>query len=47
MKSLPKVKSGQVGVGSKIAQNYSSSVCEVTSGNYLPQFTYQVDPNLK
>ena len=39
MKSLPKVKLGQVQVGSNIAQNHSYSPQEVISGHYLPQFT--------
>ena len=39
MKSLPKVKLGQVQVGSNIAQNHSSSPLEVLSGHSLPQFT--------
>ena len=36
--SLPKVKLGQVEVGSNIAQNHSSSLQKVISGHYLPQF---------
>ena len=47
MKSLPKVKFGLVGIGSKIAQNHSSGPWEVKSGHYLPQFTYKVDQNVK
>ena len=43
MKSLPKVKLGQVEVGSNIAKNYSSSSYEVLSGHYLPQFICKVD----
>ena len=35
----------QVGVGSNIAQNHSSSQYEVLSGHYLPQFTCKVDQN--
>ena len=35
MKSWPKVKLGQVQVGSNIAQNHSSSKQEVISGHYL------------
>ena len=46
MKSLQKVKSGKVVVGSNIAQNNSSSLLEVISGHNLPQFTYKVDKNL-
>ena len=37
------VESGQVRVGSKIAQNHSSR--EVTSGHYFPQFIWQIDQN--
>ena len=29
--------------GSNIAQNHSSSLQEVISGHYLPQFTYKID----
>ena len=36
MKSWPKVKLGQVGVGLNIAQNHFSSPQEVISGHYLP-----------
>ena len=43
MKSWPKVKLGQVGVSSNIAQNHSSSPYEIMSGHYVPQFTYKVD----
>ena len=43
MKSWPKVKSGQVEVGSNIAQNHSSSPYEVISDHYLRQFTWKVD----
>ena len=43
MKIWPKVKLGQVQVGSNIAQNHSSSPYEVISGHYLPQFTWKVD----
>ena len=39
MKSLPKVKSGQIGVDSNIAQNHTSSIYDVIYGHYLPQFT--------
>ena len=52
MKSLQKVKSGKVVVGSNIAQNNSSSLLEVISeeevisGHNLPQFTYKIDKNL-
>ena len=38
MKSLPKVKLGQIGVSSNIAQNHSSSPWEVISDHYLLQF---------
>ena len=44
MKSWPKVKLGQVEVGSNIAQNHSSRPYEVISaGHYLPQFIWKVD----
>ena len=43
MKSWPKVKLGQVEVGSNIAQNHSSSPYEVISGHYLPQCIWKVD----
>ena len=42
MKNWPKSKLGQVGVGSKIAQNHSSSPQEGISGHYLPQFIWKV-----
>ena len=43
MKSWPKVKLGQVQVGSNIAQNHSSNPYEVISDHYLPQFTWKID----
>ena len=43
MKSRAKLKLGQVGVGSNIAQYHSSSLYEVIFGHYLPQFTWKVD----
>ena len=43
MKSWPQVKSGQVGIGSNIAQNHSSSLQKVISGHYLPEFIWRVD----
>ena len=43
MKSWPKVKLGQVEVGSNIAQNQSSSPYKVIYDHYLPQFTWKVD----
>ena len=46
MKSWPTVKSGQVGVSSNIAQNHLSSLLQVISGDYLPQFTWKVDQKL-
>ena len=42
---LTKSKLGQVGVGSNIAQNHSSSPQEGISGHYLPQFIWKVDQN--
>ena len=45
MKSLPKVKSGQIGVDLNIAQNHTSSIYNVIYGHYLPQFTWQVNQN--
>ena len=45
MKSLPKLKSGQIGVDSNIAQNHTSSIYNVIYGHYLPQFTWQVNQN--
>ena len=39
MKSWPKVKLGQIGAHSNIAQIHSSSLYEVISDHYLPQFT--------
>ena len=42
MKSLPKVKLGQVQVSLNIAQNHSSK-----SGHYLTQFTWKVDQKVK
>ena len=45
IKSWPRVKSGQVGVGSNIAQNHSSHLHEVISGHYLPKFISKVDQN--
>ena len=47
MKSWPKVKLGQVQVGSNIAQNHSFNPYEVISGHYLPQFTYKSWPKVK
>ena len=41
--SWPKVKLGQVGVRSNIAQNHSSSLLEVIYGHYLLQFICKVD----
>ena len=38
-----KLELGQVGVGSKIAQNRSSSLQGVISDHYLPQCTSKVD----
>ena len=43
MKSWPKAKLGQVGLGLNIAQNHLYSLKEVISGHYLPQFTWKVD----
>ena len=43
MTNWPKVKLGQAGVSSDIAQNHSSSQYEVISGHYWPQFTWKVD----
>ena len=40
MKSLPKAKLSQVGVGLNIAQNHFSSPYDVISGHYLPPFTF-------
>ena len=40
-KHWPKSKLGKVGDGSNIAQNHSSSLQEVLSRHYLPQFTYK------
>ena len=45
MQSLPKVKSGQIGVDSNITQNYTSSIYNIIYGHYLPQFTWKVDQN--
>ena len=38
-----KLKLGQVGVGSNIAHNHSSSLQGVISGHYLPKFICKVD----
>ena len=43
MKSLPKVKLGQVVVSSSTAQNHSSSPYEVIYGHYLSYFIWKVD----
>ena len=43
MKSWPRVKLGQIQVGSNITQNHSSSPWEVIYGHCLPQFTWKVD----
>ena len=43
MKIWPKSKVGQIGVGSNIAQNHSSSLQAVLSGHYLLQFTCKID----
>ena len=39
----PKEKLGQVGVSSNIAPNHSSSIWEVISGHYWPQFILKFD----
>ena len=42
MKSWPKVKLDKIGAHSNIAQIHSSSLYEVISDHYLPQFTWKV-----
>ena len=43
MEIWPKVKLGQIEIGSNIAQNQSSGLYDVISGHYLPQFICKVD----
>ena len=47
MKSSPKAKSGQGGIGSNIAQNHSSSLQKVISGHYLTPIRMKSWPKVK